>query len=174
MTNAINNPPTANAPVRKANLAAVTANRQNFAKEQQQRAQTFSFNQLTRMINARQLPWMNATDMANFIIDRDNEEAGATPEGVVKTDDAKYKTITGNDYSSSSQLRSDGKGGYIYGKVGADGKFIERGRVSAEEAKDRLIKAAPKNPVNVTPETRLPKDIKKTKTNWKDRAKKVN
>lgn len=96
------------------------------------------------MIAARQLPWMNATETATYIV---NADKGAGVGGTVEFDADKYETLTGIEPSSNSDLRGDGNGGYIYGRKDGNGNFIEQGRVDAVTAQDRLTKAAAKNPI---------------------------
>lgn len=159
MTNAINNPPIETKTTRR-NLDAITKDRQQFQKEQQARSHAASFSRLIYAIKNRQLPWMNATDVASYIIGTDNGYGANQP---VQYDVGKYETITGGKKpSSNSELRTDGNGGYIYGIKDGNGDFVEQGRVDAVTAQDRLTKEAAKNPA-ANPAIRVPKNIKNTK-----------
>lgn len=132
---------------------------EKFAKEQQARNHAASLQRLRESIAAGRIPWMNATQTASYVIDADKTVGENQP---VKFDLGKYETITGGVTPSlNSELRSDGNGGYIYGIKNTQGEFIEKGRVDAVTAQDRLTKEAAKNKVE-NPAIKTPKPKEET------------
>jgi hypothetical protein len=154
------------------NTTAITKDRQQFAKEQQARSIAASLARLRESIAAGRIPWMNATATASYVINADNTVGAGNP---VDFDANKFETITGAKPSNNSQLRSDGNGGYLYGYKDAEGNFVERGKVDPVTAQDRMTKEAAKTKVPnpaLTPQkqpVRLPKDIKQTRIDTKNK-----
>jgi len=147
------------------NTTRITEDRQKFQQEQQARSHAASLARLRESIAAGRIQWMNATQTAAYVINADNTVGANNP---VQFDPAKYKTITGVEPFSNSDLRSTGDGGYIYGIKQSDGTFVEKGRVDPVTAQDRLTQEAAKTKVpNPAIKPTVPNPKPKTNKNTK-------
>lgn len=154
-------------PLALQNTEAITADRQKFAKEQQQRAHQNSL--------ARLYVYAGIQDRKPEAIGRNIDglitghiESGRGNGGVVVTDADTYESITGEKKGSSSILMVDEAGNYKYGKKGEDGKLVVKGEIPLDAAKIKLTQTYKSgldsryNTGNKEP-VRTPKEINKTR-----------
>ena len=151
------------------NLAAVTADRQKFAQEQQARAASNSLKRLyiyAGIQNNKPLSPLDIAQGASNLIDAHIQSA-KNNGGELLLDDATYEAITGKKKTRNSYITITESGEYKYGTKDETGKVATLTPVNYDLAKTKIVKEYPKISAasqggDKTP-IRTPKDIKNTK-----------